>query len=181
MTVLRKDVEWMQDVPFSCLQETLRSLQTAFKNFFDRVKKGQRVSEGRNPFGYPVYRNRYRLLIPFKPANLTIKRFSDRAGGDEGLYFSELKVPLIDGLIKFRQTLFKTTTFELKGNSDPIKGPSLSSQKNLQKLMLSVHYWTPIWTPKSLKDSKHLRIRGFDSRHLHQLIFFIQSFQLVLE
>ena len=169
MTVLRKDVEWIQDVPFSCLQETLRSLQTAFKNFFDRVKKGQRVSEGRNPFGYPVYRNRYRLLIPFKPANLTIKRFSDRAGGDEGLYFSELKVPLIDGLMKFRQTLFKTTTFELKGNSDPIKGPSLSSQKNLQKLMLSVHYWTPIWTPKSLKDSKHLRICGFDSRHLHHI------------
>ena len=57
MTALRKDVEWMQDVPFSCLQETLRSLQTAFKNFFDRVKKGQRVSEGRNPFGYPISAN----------------------------------------------------------------------------------------------------------------------------
>ena len=99
MTVLRKDGEWIQDVPFSCLQETLRSLQTAFKNFFDRVKKGQRVSEGRNPFGYPVYRNRYRLSIPFKPADVSIKRFSDRVGGDEGLYFSELKVPLIDGLI----------------------------------------------------------------------------------
>ena len=121
MTVLRKDVEWMQDVPFSCLQETLRSLQTAFKNFFDRVKKGQRVSEGRNPFGYPVYRNRYRLSISFKPANVSIKRFSDRAGGDEGLYFSELKVPLIDGLIKFRQdrpVLGKTKTPTLKLEGD---------------------------------------------------------------
>ena len=49
MTVLRKDVEWMQDVPFSCLQESLRVLQTAFKNFFDRVKKGQRVSEVKIP------------------------------------------------------------------------------------------------------------------------------------
>ena len=39
MTVLRKELDWMQDVPFSCFQETLRVLQTAFKNLFDRVKK----------------------------------------------------------------------------------------------------------------------------------------------
>ena len=65
MTVLRKDVEWMQDVPFSCLQETLRSLQTAFKNFFDRVNKGQKVSDGRNPFGYPVFRqHQHHASIP---------------------------------------------------------------------------------------------------------------------
>ena len=102
MTVLRKNVEWMGDVPFSCLQQTLMSLQTAFKNFFDRVKKGQRVSEGRNPFGFPVYRSRYRLSIPFKPVDVSIKRVCERAGGEEGVYFSEVKIPLI-GLVKFRQ------------------------------------------------------------------------------
>ena len=121
MTVLRREVEWMQDVPFSCLQETLRSLQTAFKNFFDRVKKGQRVSDGRNPYGYPVYRSRYRLSIPFKPANVSIKKVSERAGGEEGAYFSELKVPLMGSLIRFRQDrpvlgTPKTPTLKLEGD-----------------------------------------------------------------
>ena len=120
MTVLRKNVEWMGDVPFSCLQQTLMSLQTAFKNFFDRVKKGQRVSEGRNPFGFPVYRSRYRLSIPFKPVDVSIKRVCERAGGEEGVYFSEVKIPLI-GLVKFRQNrpvigITKTPTIKLEGD-----------------------------------------------------------------
>jgi len=120
MTMLRKNVEWMGDVPFSCLQQTLMSLQSAFKNFFDRVKKGQRVSEGRNPFGFPVYRNRYRLSIPFKPIDVSIKKVCERAGGEDGVYFSEVNIPLI-GLVKFRQNRpvigkTKTPTIKLEGD-----------------------------------------------------------------
>ena len=120
LTTLRNHLDWVYDVPVNPQQGTLRNLDTAFSNFFQRVKKGQRVSDSRNPYGYPVFRNRYKLSIPFKPGNVSIKVFSEKFGGDEGVYFSELKIPKI-GLVKFRQTRpvegeLKTPTIKFQGN-----------------------------------------------------------------
>jgi len=175
MTVLRKDVEWMQDVPFSCLQESLRVLQTAFKNFFDRVKKGQRVSDVKNPYGFPRYRNRYRLSIPFKPVNVKIKVFSEKVSGEEGQYFSEIQIPLIESLIKMRQDRpilgkLKTPTIKYEGDGkwyvvilteqeipDPVKPEGYigidMGVKHLATTSEGVHY--PV-TEKNIKTKVHI-------------------------
>lgn len=56
MTLLKKKLEWLQEVDATALQSSLRNLDTAFKNFFRGVKQGK-------PIGYPNFkskRNRHR-------------------------------------------------------------------------------------------------------------------------
>ena len=55
MTALKKEVEWLKEVDATALQSSIRDLDTAYKNFFRRVKQGGAP-------GYPHYktkRNRY--------------------------------------------------------------------------------------------------------------------------
>ena len=49
MTVLRKDVQWDAGYSIFVLTGISQGITTAFKNFLDRVKKGQRVSEVKIP------------------------------------------------------------------------------------------------------------------------------------
>ena len=56
MTLLKKKLEWLQEVDATALQSSLRNLDTAFKNFFRGVKQGKHI-------GYPNFkskRNRHR-------------------------------------------------------------------------------------------------------------------------
>jgi len=42
LTVLKKELEWLREVDATALQAALQVLDTAYQNFFRRVKQGQR-------------------------------------------------------------------------------------------------------------------------------------------
>lgn len=52
LTNLKKELEWLKEVDSTALQSALRDLDTAYKNFFRRVKLGE------NP-GYPKFKSKH--------------------------------------------------------------------------------------------------------------------------
>ena len=51
MTQLKKELEWLKEVDATALQSSLRDLDTAYQNFFRRVKQGQEP-------GYPRFKSK---------------------------------------------------------------------------------------------------------------------------
>ena len=51
LTVLKKELEWLREVDATALQSTLQTLDTAYQNFFRRVKQGQKP-------GYPKFKSK---------------------------------------------------------------------------------------------------------------------------
>lgn len=51
MTQLKKSLEWLKEVDATALQSALRDLDTAYQNFFRRVKKGEKP-------GYPKFKSK---------------------------------------------------------------------------------------------------------------------------
>ncbi len=52
LTVLKKELEWLREVDATALQAALQVLDTAYQNFFRRVKQGQRP-------GYPRFKSKH--------------------------------------------------------------------------------------------------------------------------
>lgn len=52
MTHLKKSLEWMREVDATALQSSLRDLDTAYQNFFRRVKAGEKP-------GYPRFKSKH--------------------------------------------------------------------------------------------------------------------------
>ncbi len=52
MTQLKKSLEWLREVDATALQSSLRDLDTAYQNFFRRVKQGQKS-------GYPRFKSKH--------------------------------------------------------------------------------------------------------------------------
>ncbi|MCI5549785.1 MAG: IS200/IS605 family element RNA-guided endonuclease TnpB [Clostridiales bacterium] len=52
MTQLKKTLEWLQEVDATALQSSLRALDTAYQNFFRRVKQGEKP-------GYPRFKSKH--------------------------------------------------------------------------------------------------------------------------
>nr|DAI25436.1 MAG TPA: endonuclease [Caudoviricetes sp.] len=51
LTQLKKSLEWLREVDATALQSSLRDLDTAYQNFFRRVKKGEKP-------GYPKFKSK---------------------------------------------------------------------------------------------------------------------------
>lgn len=51
LTALKKELEWLREVDATALQSTLQSLDSAYQNFFRRVKQGQKP-------GYPRFKSK---------------------------------------------------------------------------------------------------------------------------
>lgn len=51
LTQLKKSLEWLKDVDATALQSSLRDLDTAYQNFFRRVKQGEKP-------GYPQFKSK---------------------------------------------------------------------------------------------------------------------------
>lgn len=103
LSELRKAFSWLEETPYSTHQETLRLVQTAFKNFFDRVKKGQKIGDGKNPYGYPVFRKMHKASLPWKPNDVKIKQLSRKVDPEGKDYYSYIHVPKLPGLVKMIQ------------------------------------------------------------------------------
>lgn len=59
MTRLKKSLEWLREVDATALQSALRDLDTAYRNFFRRVKQGQKP-------GYPRFKSKHDHRRSFK-------------------------------------------------------------------------------------------------------------------
>ena len=103
LTALRRQTDWMKEIPFSCLQNALVvDLHQAFQHFYRRVRNGKKISEAsKNSFGYPVPRRKSHLSILWKPNDVSIKSLSKACGGKD--YFSEIRMPKCPGLMRMRQ------------------------------------------------------------------------------
>lgn len=51
LTLLKREIEWLREIDATALQSTLKDLDTAYQNFFRRVKKGEKP-------GYPRFKSK---------------------------------------------------------------------------------------------------------------------------
>ena len=59
MTQLKKTLLWLREVDATALQSSLRDLDTAYQNFFRRVKKGEKT-------GYPKFKSKHHSKKSYK-------------------------------------------------------------------------------------------------------------------
>ena len=59
LTLLKKELEWLREVDAAALQASLQSLDTAYQNFFRRVKQGQKP-------GYPRFKSKHNHQRSYK-------------------------------------------------------------------------------------------------------------------
>lgn len=67
LTLLKRKLKWLKEVDSTALQSTIRNLDTAYQNFFRRVKKGEKP-------GYPYFKNKHKYKQSYKSkSNSNIK------------------------------------------------------------------------------------------------------------
>jgi len=59
LTVFKKSLEWLKEVDSTALQSSLRNLDTAYQNFFRRIKKGEKP-------GYPRFKSKHDYRQSYK-------------------------------------------------------------------------------------------------------------------
>lgn len=62
MTKMKKDIEWLREVDSTALQSSIKDLDTAYQNFFRRVKRGERP-------GYPKFKSKKHSRKSYKAKN----------------------------------------------------------------------------------------------------------------
>ena len=74
LTALKQSLTWLKDVDSTALQSAVRNLDTAYQNFFRRVKHGVK------PYGYPQFRKKHnnRQSYISKCVGTTIKALDDK-------------------------------------------------------------------------------------------------------
>ena len=90
LTLLKKEVEWLQEVDKFALQNSLRNLETAYKNFFTDLKK----VKGKKGVGFPKFKKKYGCKQSYK-TNLT--------NGNIQVIENCLKLPKL-GWVKFHKS-----------------------------------------------------------------------------
>lgn len=66
LTLLKKEIEWLKEVDKFALQNSLKALETAYKNFFADLKK----AKGKKGVGFPKFKKKYGCKQSYK-TNLT--------------------------------------------------------------------------------------------------------------
>lgn len=60
LTALKREIGWLREVDATSLQATLQDLDTAYQNFFRRVKRGVK------PYGYPKFKRKHTSRKSYK-------------------------------------------------------------------------------------------------------------------
>ena len=55
LTLLKKEIEWLKEVDKFALQNSLKALETAYKNFFADLKK----QKAKRRFGFPQFQKKH--------------------------------------------------------------------------------------------------------------------------
>ncbi|AFZ01925.1 IS200/IS605 family element RNA-guided endonuclease TnpB [Calothrix sp. PCC 6303] len=87
LTLLKKEIEWLKEVDKFALQNSLKNLEAAYKNFFTDLKK----SKKKKGVGFPKFKKKYGCKQSYK-TNLT--------NGNIQIIENRLKLPKL-GWIKF--------------------------------------------------------------------------------
>ncbi|MCC5658870.1 IS200/IS605 family element transposase accessory protein TnpB [Nostoc sp. XA010] len=90
LTILKKEIEWLKEVDKFALQNSLKNLETAYKNFFADFKK----IKGKKGVGFPKFKKKHGCKQSYK-TNLT--------NGNIQVIENRLKLPKL-GWIKFHQS-----------------------------------------------------------------------------
>jgi putative transposase len=90
LTVLKKEIEWLKEVDKFALQNSLKNLETAYKNFFADLKK----VKGKKGVGFPKFKKKYGCKQSYK-TNLT--------NGNIQVMENRLKLPKL-GWVKFHKS-----------------------------------------------------------------------------
>lgn len=85
LTNLKREIEWLKEVDATALQSSLRDLDTAYQNFFRRVRQGQKP-------GFPRFKSKREHRKSYK---------SKRVGENIAVVGSRVKLPKL-GLVKCR-------------------------------------------------------------------------------
>ena len=59
-SIKREVFPWMLEVPKTVIQQSIKDLGVAYQNAFRRINKKQRTSNDKNPFGFPVYKKKFK-------------------------------------------------------------------------------------------------------------------------
>ena len=62
LTQLKKELPWLCEVETNALQHSLKALESAYKNFFRRIKNGEKP-------GYPCFKKKHNNRKSFKTPN----------------------------------------------------------------------------------------------------------------
>jgi putative transposase len=90
LTLLKKEIEWLKEVDKFALQNSLKNLETAYKNFFGDLKK----TKNKKGVGFPKFKKKYGCKQSYK-TNLT--------NGNIQVIENRLKLPKL-GWIKFHKS-----------------------------------------------------------------------------
>ncbi|MEH2195890.1 MAG: IS200/IS605 family element RNA-guided endonuclease TnpB [Nostoc sp.] len=90
LTLLKKEIEWLKEVDKFALQNSLKNLDTAYKNFFTDLKK----SKNKKAVGFPKFKKKHGCKQSYK-TNLT--------NGNIQIIENRLKLPKL-GWIKFHKS-----------------------------------------------------------------------------
>jgi putative transposase len=90
LTILKKEIEWLKEVDKFALQNSLKNLETAYKNFFADLKKVR----GKKGVGFPKFKKKHGCKQSYK-TNLT--------NGNIQIIQNRLKLPKL-GWVKFRKS-----------------------------------------------------------------------------
>ncbi|MEH2417531.1 IS200/IS605 family element RNA-guided endonuclease TnpB [Nostoc sp.] len=90
LTILKKEIEWLKEVDKFALQNSLKNLETAYKNFFADLKK----VKGKKGVGFPKFKKKHGCKQSYK-TNLT--------NGNIQVIENRLKVPKL-GWVKFHKS-----------------------------------------------------------------------------
>jgi len=90
LTLLKKEIEWLKEVDKFALQNSLKNLETAYKNFFSDFKK----AKNKKGVGFPKFKKKYGCKQSYK-TNLT--------NGNIQVVENRLKLPKL-GWIKFHKS-----------------------------------------------------------------------------
>ena len=85
LTGLKRDLEWLREVDATALQASLQSLDTAYQNFFRRIKQGEKP-------GYPKFKSKHDHRKSYK---------SKRVGTNIKVLDNAVQLPKL-GLVKCR-------------------------------------------------------------------------------
>ncbi|MEJ6487819.1 IS200/IS605 family element RNA-guided endonuclease TnpB [Nostoc punctiforme UO1] len=90
LTILKKEIEWLKEVDKFALQNSLKNLETAYKNFFADLKK----MKGKKGVGFPKFKKKHGCKQSYK-TNLT--------NGNIQVIDNRLKLPKL-GWVKFHKS-----------------------------------------------------------------------------
>ncbi|MBG1270043.1 IS200/IS605 family element transposase accessory protein TnpB [Nostoc sp. WHI] len=90
LTILKKEIEWLKEVDKFALQNSLKNLETAYKNFFADLKN----IKGKKGVGFPKFKKKHGCKQSYK-TNLT--------NGNIQVIENKCKLPKL-GWIKFHQS-----------------------------------------------------------------------------